>query len=226
MKLFIDLETLPTNVDWIKRDIRESASPPANYKKPEVIKKWREENFENNWLKTSFDGSAGRICCIGIAIDDGTPISYFGSVDSTESEKDIIENFFGYLLWYCENELHCGPAVAPIEWIGHNLTGFDLRFLYQRCAILNVDTQAVTIPVDERHGKGRVYDTLTAWKGFGAKAGGSMNRLCKVLGIPDKGDITGADVWPMYQDGKINEIAEYCKADVERTREIYKRLKL
>jgi len=232
MKLFIDLETLPTDEQWIKDEIRQSISPPANYKKPESIEAWMKANgesaYQDAFSKTSFDGSSGRICCIGFAIDNGPAIAFYGDSGCSEREKEIglIQTFFDYMNKYCREIIHCGPEVAPVEWIGHNLTGFDLRFLYQRCVILGINTHGLRVPVDERHGKGRVFDTMIAWKGFGAKAGGSMERLCKVLDIPGKGDVSGADVWPMYQQGRIDEIAEYCKGDVERTRKIYKRLVL
>lgn len=230
MKLFIDIETLPTNVKWIQDEIHDSISPPANYKKPESIKQWMDlhgvDAYQDSLLKTSFDGSSGRICCIGIAIDDQEPKAFYGEPETPDDEWMIMKDFFTFMESYCFQNENCGPNVASIEWIGHNLTGFDLRFLYQRCVIHNVNTYGLRIPIDDRHGKGRVFDTLTAWKGFGTKAGGSMDRLCKLLGIQGKGDITGADVWPMYQEGKILEIAEYCKQDVERTRQIYKRLNL
>lgn len=52
-----------------------------------------------------------------------------------------------------------------------------------------------------------------------------MDRLCRVLGIPGKGDgPSGADVWPMVQAGKLDEVTAYCRADVERTRSLYQRL--
>jgi predicted PolB exonuclease-like 3'-5' exonuclease len=56
------------------------------------------------------------------------------------------------------------------------------------------------------------------------RAGGSMDRLCRLLGIPGKGDISGADVWPMVQSGRIQEVAKYCRDDVERTRAMHKRM--
>ena len=56
------------------------------------------------------------------------------------------------------------------------------------------------------------------------RAGGSMDRLCRLLGIPGKGDISGADVWPMVKAGKLAEVAEYCRGDVERTRALYNRM--
>ena len=51
-----------------------------------------------------------------------------------------------------------------------------------------------------------------------------MDRLCKILGIPGKGDMDGSRVWPMVQSGKIAAVADYCRGDVDRTRAIHKRM--
>jgi predicted PolB exonuclease-like 3'-5' exonuclease len=66
------------------------------------------------------------------------------------------------------------------------------------------------------------FDCMTAWSGVKDRV--SMDRLCKILGIPGKDGMSGADVWPAVQAGKLDEVAKYCRADVERTRAIYKRL--
>ena len=52
----------------------------------------------------------------------------------------------------------------------------------------------------------------------------SLNKLCQVLNIEQKGDIDGSKVWQAVQDGRIDEVAEYCSKDVERVRAIYKRM--
>jgi predicted PolB exonuclease-like 3'-5' exonuclease len=52
----------------------------------------------------------------------------------------------------------------------------------------------------------------------------SLDRLCKVLGLPGKDDMTGADVWPYVQAGRLDEVAEYCRQDVRRVREIFQRM--
>ena len=45
-----------------------------------------------------------------------------------------------------------------------------------------------------------------------------------MLNIEQKGDIDGSKVWKAVQDGRIDEVAEYCAKDVERVRAIYKRM--
>ena len=52
---------------------------------------------------------------------------------------------------------------------------------------------------------------------------GSMDRICRALGIPGKGDFDGsmvATTWPVDPE----KVIAYCKDDVERTRQMYKRL--
>ena len=46
----------------------------------------------------------------------------------------------------------------------------------------------------------------------------------KALGIPGKDGMDGSMVCDAFLQGRIAEIAEYCKGDVERTRQIYKRM--
>jgi len=68
----------------------------------------------------------------------------------------------------------------------------------------------------------QVFDTMTEWAGLKDKI--SLGRLCKVLGLKGKDGMTGADVWPTVQDGRLDEVAEYCREDVRRVREIYQRM--
>jgi predicted PolB exonuclease-like 3'-5' exonuclease len=58
----------------------------------------------------------------------------------------------------------------------------------------------------------------------GAKDRISLDRLCRVLGLEGKTGMSGADVWPAVQAGKMDEIASYCRHDVAITRSVYKRL--
>jgi len=51
----------------------------------------------------------------------------------------------------------------------------------------------------------------------------TLRRSGQRLGCFDL-DIDGSKVWQYVQDGKIREVAEYCAKDVERTRQIYKRM--
>ena len=53
----------------------------------------------------------------------------------------------------------------------------------------------------------------------------SLDNLCKFFGFEGKGDIDGSQVYPMYKEGKIEEIAEYCRQDVIKTRKLEKILR-
>ena len=64
---------------------------------------------------------------------------------------------------------------------------------------------------------------MQAWCGFKDRI--SQDNLCKALGIEGKpSDISGENVWDFYRAGGIDRIEEYNRDDVEKAREIYKRL--
>ena len=59
----------------------------------------------------------------------------------------------------------------------------------------------------------------------GAKAG--LHELCRVMGLPGKPDaINGADVDRYFREGRIREIADYCKTDVVNTYRVWLRHEL
>ncbi len=160
------------------------------------------------WRKTSFDATQGQICCIGYAFDNGFANSCVGD------EKDILKNFFSALAF--EFNAHRRPV-----FIGHNHVAFDLPFIFRRAVILGVEPPAwmprLPKPWDES-----VFDTMVQWAGHGNRI--SMDNLCAALGIPGKDGMDGSQVCDYYLDGRIEEIAEYCKGDVSRTRQIHRRL--
>ena len=209
-KLFIDIETIPCQWPNATEEIKRDLKAPANYTKQETIDKWIEENAEKAYLKTSFDGGMGQIVVIGYAIDDHPAQTFQVSDLSIGSEKEILED-----LYQIYSEVGAGSLV-----IGHNHIGFDLPFVFKR-SIINSVTPTPFFPRNPKWNGAEVYDTMLGWSG---KEFTSMNTLCKLFGIDGKGDIDGSDVWPMVQAGKITEVAQYCAGDVERTREIFKRL--
>jgi hypothetical protein len=74
MELHLDIETLPTDRADVIDMLAASIKAPAQYKKPESIAQWLEENKASELdalhRKTALDGAFGHICCIGFAIDD------------------------------------------------------------------------------------------------------------------------------------------------------------
>jgi len=217
-RLYFDLETIPDQGDGAHANAASLVKVPASYKKPEAIEKYRQEHAADAYLKTSLSGLHGEICSIAWAIDDG---KIDGQIRLPgESEKDLIEAFFEAVYFDVHRE---GQGAHPsLEWIGHNVIDFDLRFLKQRC-IVNQTKPYFRIPSEARHGKGGVFDTMREWCGW--KGFVKQDALCEALGIEGKtGGISGADVWPMYQAGKFGEILAYNKDDVRIVREMHRRL--
>ncbi|MGL4260780.1 MAG: ribonuclease H-like domain-containing protein [Afipia sp.] len=171
-----------------------------------------EEIGDANWRKTSFDATQGHICCIGWAVDDGEPFSDY--IQTINDERDVLRCFFSDL------HKHFDVRRRPL-FVGHNHVGFDLPFIYRRAVILGVEPPkflpSVPRPWDES-----VYDTMYQWAGHGNRI--SMDALCHALGIPGKDGMDGSMVCDAFLQGRIAGIAEYCRGDVVRTREIYKRM--
>jgi len=207
---FIDIETIPTqNADY-QNYVCENLKAPGNYKNAKAIEKWLEENKGEAVNKTALDGAFGEIVVIGVAIDDETPVLFYREDwQSADREADILTRFNNYL-----REKANKSTTVPL-FIGHNITKFDDRFIFQRAVINGVKPYYTT-------SRQNTYDTMTEWAGYGNTV--SLDKLCKVLDIEQKGDIDGSKVWQYVQDGKINEVAEYCAKDVERVRQIYKRM--
>ena len=147
LKVFIDIETLPEqnpNMEEYKAGIK----APAQYKKQESIDKWLADNTaseaEKAWLKTSFDGGKGQICCIGVGIVaelDQTVKTYVGS------EVEMLTQLNEFIQHYTVSD-----RVKPeVMFIAHNAK-FDLPFLHKRFVINQIEPQFKTV-WHGRHGQ-------------------------------------------------------------------------
>jgi DNA polymerase elongation subunit (family B) len=184
------------------------------------VDKFRVEESESAaqevWRKTSFDGSCGHICVIGMAMDERPAVAIYRR-DFVDSERVILLAFFAWI----DKECEARPNVQP-TFIGHNLVAFDLRFIMHRAMVLGVKPSR-HIPFNARPvGDRAVFDTMTAWAGYGNRI--SLDKLAGALGVGGKGDIDGSMVWDMVKDGRLPEVAKYCMDDVELTRKVFKRM--
>jgi len=197
-KLFLDIETLPAERD--KKDLLQDIydSDKNNGKK---FKK----SFDSFFLQSGLDGSFGRILCIGIAVNDEPIDCLIGD------EKEILKKFWEM----------AGDADL---FIGHNIFDFDMRFIYQRSAILGVrPTQDLSFA---RYRNNPIYDTMHEWSKWNMQDKIKLDKIAKAMGLASSkdGGIDGSRVYEFYKKGKLQEIYDYCKRDVEVTREVYKKL--
>ena len=207
--LYFDIETIPTDLDWVIDDLRANIKPPAQYKKPESIAEWMEVNAEQALAdaihSTGLDGSYGRITCIGYAFDD-EPVQTVGT-HLQMTEHTILADFAADI-----------NSRKITKIVGHNIIDFDMEFLKKRAIIHGVK---IELPFLASKYDSVFFDTMTKWS---AQKRIKMDKLARVLGIEGKGDVDGSMVWDMYQRGEHQAIADYCADDVRMVREIYKRM--
>lgn len=223
MLIYLDIETLPCADPEFVAQVEAGITAPAQYKKPESIAEWLEANkaqaVKDAVAKTSFDGLYGSIACICYAFNDGEVFS----VDARDGEKTMLEHFYSHVFDIATIEHNAGLAEMPLTIVGHNVAGFDLPFLKHRSLINSVKPINQFIKaMAAKSWDSCIADTMLMWSSDSQKRA-SMDKLCQAFGIPGKGDFDGsmvADTWPT----EPLKVIGYCMADVERTRQIYKRL--
>ena len=156
--------------------------------------------------KLSLSAATAKIICLCYAIEP----SVSGTVEVLHGEEtEIIKNF-----WKIVPDCNL--------FVGHNILDFDLRFIYQRSVIHQIKPSR-DIPFT-RFRNAPVFDTMHEWSRWGREHT-SLDALTKALGIPSpKENLDGSKVYPYYRAGKLTEIIEYCKRDVESARQVYHRL--
>ncbi len=122
-----------------------------------------------------------------------------------------------------------GEDESPFERVDELLTGrscvtfsgrnFDLPVLClaaqkARCFSLPAMRAAATEP---RFHSAKHYDLADRISGFGGARGATLEKLCKELGIAAKVNVHGSEVGKLYDEGRIDEIADYCDGDVAST---------
>lgn len=221
MNITFDIETIPCQLPGILEELKAAVQAPAQHKKPESIAEWLKENrdaeAESALLKTSFDGGLGQIVCIGWAIDNDVACSVQAADLSAQAEAEVLRAWFDSV-----GPLYTGNHGTKPVLIGHNHVGFDIPFMWKRCMVHGIRPPS-WFPRNPKPWSDSVIDTMLLWDPT-QRAGGSMDRLCRLLGIPGKDGISGADVWPMVKAGDIDGVARYCRDDVERTRALFKRM--
>jgi predicted PolB exonuclease-like 3'-5' exonuclease len=219
--IYLDIETIPSQADWVRADIAANITCPGNYSKPESIAKWEQEIkpslVEEALHKTGLDGAYGQIVCIGFAVDDEEPVPIYSGNWATE-EKETIRHFFDLV----PRNYDPSKSMRPV-FVGHNI-GFDLRFILQRAMVHGIKPTSI-IPFNVKPWDDIIFDTMIKWAGVGKTV--SLDKLCKVFGLPPKGseigeEMDGSKVWEFVKAGRITDVAKYCAADVERVRQLHK----
>ncbi len=154
--------------------------------------------------KLSLSAATAKICCIGYAIEPprGAEVEVLAG-----EEAEIIKNF-----WEIVEDCNL--------FVGHNILDFDLRFIYQRSVIHQIRPSR-DLPF-ARFRNAPIFDTMQEWSRWGRERA-SLDLLSKTFGLPSpKQSLDGSKVYPYYRAGKMAEVVEYCKCDVNAVRQVYR----
>jgi len=175
----------------------------------------------------SLSATSGRI--LSIAVHEGPVAGIdFGDIEQPQTErvfgidergeeqdeKKSLQGFLDYMKRF-------DPDTD--ELVGHNLLGFDLPFVFQRCLVHCISAKPL-VDLGEYQVRG-VFDTMHAWW-LGARRSVSLDDIAWALGLESSKTATveGSKVFDLYQAGRLGEIREYNLNDVRLTRKIYERM--
>jgi hypothetical protein len=228
MRIYLDIETLPSLSTDARELARQSVKCPGSYKKAESIAAWWETEgeaaAETAYRKGALDGAIGELCAIGYASDDTDPVSLVRIAD--EPESDFLRRSLEAIRALADSAavIDASGNSWPSEeyFIAHNAP-FDLGFLLRRCWVHGIKPP-VKLPLPSAHAPRDFGDTMTLWAGNRETI--SLDRLCRALGVksPKSDGVDGSQVFDMWQAGKYEDIARYNAADVLAVKQCWQRL--
>ena len=165
-----------------------------------------------------------RIVAISVVMRSRESLKVWSLGDEASSEKHLIERFFDGLEKYTPD---------LVSWNG---TGFDLPVLHYRSLLHSVQAARYWELGDSDQSfrysnylsrfHWRHMDLMDILSGFQGRGRASLQDIASLLGFPGKLGMRGADVWPVYLQGGLQRIRNYCETDVLNTYLIYLRFQL
>ena len=182
---------------------------------------------ERAYRSGSLVATSGRVLSIAVHIGSVAGVEIEG-VEQGESERVFgidsdgqLQSEQQALTDFLELMRSFDPEVDEI--VGHNIIGFDLPFIFQRCLVRGIAVRPF-VNLGEFNVRG-VYDTMHRWW-FGARNRVALDDIAWALEIESSktDEIDGSRVFELYQAGKLAEIREYNLNDVRVTRKVYERM--
>lgn len=150
----------------------------------------------------------GRIICIAYKFNDNETQAVYD-----DDEAALLAGFF--------DDLNKHPSIL----VGYNIIGFDIPFVLFRSLALGVRASHV-IPRDLKPWSKEVFDCMKMLPSVGNKFL-KLGDVCESMALDNPKDaVSGSGVGELYKEGRLDEIVEYCKKDVDSTYELYKKMKL
>lgn len=227
MRLYFDIETIPSQHPEAMERARAAIKPPGNMKKAETIAAWWNEEGERAILdayqKQALDAAEGEVAALAYALDHHPPKAWVR--EKGEDEAGFLQKALQGIAAAVDEHLNqYGDARFPESpyLVAHNAM-FDIGFIRRRCMVHGIRPPTWFPSMFARDG--RDYgDTMTLWAGPRERI--SLDRLCRALGIesPKSAGVDGAGVFGLWQAGRYEEIARYNTGDVIAVRTAWLRM--
>ncbi|MEO1037273.1 MAG: 3'-5' exonuclease [Pseudomonadota bacterium] len=160
-----------------------------------------------------------RVVAISAVMRRGTTLNVWSLGDIDADEPELVQRFFDGIERY-------SPTL--VSWNGG---GFDLPVLHYRALrhgiaaprYWEVGDNETAFRYNNYLGRfhWRHVDLMDVLAGYQPRARASLDEVASMLGYPGKHGMSGGDVWPAYQEGRIAEIRHYCETDVLNTYLVY-----
>lgn len=154
--------------------------------------------------------------------DEGFRVKSLGALD--DGEAKLIQDFYRVIDRYT-------PQL--VSWNGG---GFDLPVLNYRALVNGITASRFwETGDDDRDFKWNNYlsryhtrhlDLMDHLAMYTGRANAPLDDLAKLCGFPGKMGVDGSQVWTLYQEGRLQEIRDYCETDVVNTYLVYCRYQL
>jgi hypothetical protein len=175
----------------------------------------------------ALSAASGRVLCIAVHVGSIPGLEFEGAqlgesehvfgIDQNGNEQDEKQALTSFL-----NFMN-GFDPETDEIVGHNLIGFDLPFIFQRCLAHGIVAPPF-VDLSDYHVRG-VFDTMHHWW-LGGKRFVSLDDIAWALGFESSktAEVEGSKVFDLYGAGRLADIREYNLNDVRVTRKVYERM--
>ena len=166
-----------------------------------------------------------RVAVISCALRAGKDLRVWSLAEPEQSEAEIIQRFFDGIEKFT-------PQI--VSWNGG---GFDLPVLHYRGMLHGVSAPRYWDMGEGDYADSRDFrynnyisryhsrhlDLMDLLALYQPRANAPLDDLAKLMGLPGKLGMDGSAVWGAWQEGRIDEIRDYCETDVVNTFLVYLR---